>query len=31
MDRYGKEGIPIEPKVIENLKKIGTDLGVPWS
>src|SRR5467141_2190967 len=31
VDRYRKEGIPIEPKVIENLKKIGTELGVTWS
>ena len=30
MDRYRKEGIPLDPKVLESLMKIGTDLGVPW-
>ena len=30
MDRYRKDGIPLGPKVVESLKKIGTDVGVPW-
>jgi LDH2 family malate/lactate/ureidoglycolate dehydrogenase len=30
MESYRKEGIPLDPKVVENLKKISTDLGVPW-
>jgi len=25
-----KSGIPLGPKVVENLKKVGTELGVPW-
>lgn len=25
------EGIPLGPKVVESLKKVGGDLGVPWS
>src|SRR5881398_850544 len=31
MEKYKREGIPLDPKVVENLKKIGADLGVPWS
>ncbi len=31
MEKYRQEGIPLDPKVVENLKKIGADLGVPWS
>ena len=31
MAKYRQEGIPLDPKVVENLKKIGADLGVPWS
>lgn len=31
MELYRREGIPLETKVVENLKKIGTDLGVTWS
>jgi len=30
MEKFRKEGIPLNPKVVENLKKIGADLGVPW-
>jgi len=30
MDRFRKEGVPVGAKVIEGLKKIGTDLGVAW-
>ena len=31
MDRFRKEGIPLDPKVVEGLKKIGTDLGIAWT
>ncbi len=30
MERFRKEGIPLEPKVVESLKKIGQELGVGW-
>ncbi len=30
MEKFRKEGIPLGSKVVEDLKKIGTDLGVPW-
>jgi L-2-hydroxycarboxylate dehydrogenase (NAD+) len=30
METFSKEGIPLGPKVVESLKQIGTDLGVPW-
>ncbi len=30
MERFRKEGIPLGPKVVEAMKKIGTELGVPW-
>ena len=30
MERFRKEGIPLDPKVVDGLKKIGTDLGIPW-
>ena len=30
MDRFRKEGVPLAAKVIDGLKKIGTDLGVAW-
>jgi len=30
MEKHRKAGIPLDPKVVENLKKIGTDLGIPW-
>jgi LDH2 family malate/lactate/ureidoglycolate dehydrogenase len=29
MERYRKEGIPLDPKTAENLRKIGKDLDVP--
>lgn len=29
-ERHRKEGIPIEPKVVDSLKKIGSELGVGW-
>jgi LDH2 family malate/lactate/ureidoglycolate dehydrogenase len=25
-----RKGIPLDPKVVQGLKKIGTDIGVPW-
>ena len=31
MEKYRKEGIPLGPKVVDGLKKIGTELGVPWA
>ncbi len=30
MEKYRKEGIPLAPRVVENLKQIGTQLKVPW-
>jgi len=30
MEKHRKEGIPLDAKVVENLKKIGADLGIPW-
>jgi LDH2 family malate/lactate/ureidoglycolate dehydrogenase len=30
MEKYREEGIPLDPKVVENLKKIGIELGVAW-
>ncbi len=30
MERFRKEGIPMEAKVVESLKKIGSELGVSW-
>ncbi len=30
MAKYRTEGIPLGPKVVENLKQIGTQLKVPW-
>jgi len=30
MEKYRKEGIPLGPKVVEEMKKIGVDLEVPW-
>ena len=29
-DRHRREGIPLGPKVVENLRKIGAELGVAW-
>jgi hypothetical protein len=31
MEKYRKEGIPLDPKVVEGLKRIGADLKVPWA
>jgi LDH2 family malate/lactate/ureidoglycolate dehydrogenase len=31
MEKYRREGIPLDPKVVENLKKIGNEVGVPWT
>ena len=30
MEKHRKEGIPLDAKVVENLKKIGADVGIPW-
>lgn len=30
MEKHRKEGIPLGPKVVQNLRKIGADLSVPW-
>ncbi len=30
MERFRKEGIPLGPKVVEAMKKIGAELGVGW-
>ncbi len=30
MDRFRREGLPLELKVVESLKKIGLELGVNW-
>ncbi|HEY7588184.1 MAG TPA: Ldh family oxidoreductase [Thermoplasmata archaeon] len=30
MEKYRREGIPLGVKVVEDLKKISNDLGVPW-
>jgi LDH2 family malate/lactate/ureidoglycolate dehydrogenase len=30
MEKYRREGIPLGPKVVENLKQIGVELKVPW-
>jgi len=30
MEKFRKEGIPLDPKVVAGLKKIGTDLGIAW-
>ena len=30
-EKHRKGGVPLDPKVVDNLKKIGTDLGVPWT
>ncbi len=29
-EKHRTEGIPLNPKVVESLKKIGAELGVPW-
>lgn len=30
MERFQREGIPLGPKVVESLKQVGTEIGVPW-
>lgn len=30
MAKYRTEGIPLAPKVLENLRQIGAELRVPW-
>src|SRR5437016_8869167 len=31
MEKFRKEGIPLDSKVVDGLKKIGTDLGIAWA
>jgi LDH2 family malate/lactate/ureidoglycolate dehydrogenase len=31
MEKYRREGIPLQPKVVEEMKKIGNELKVPWT
>src|SRR2546428_88706 len=31
MEKFRKEGIPLDPRVVQALKKIGTDLSVTWA
>jgi len=31
MERFRKGGIPLDSKVVDGLKKIGTDLGIAWA
>src|SRR2546427_7794569 len=31
MEKFRKEGIPLDAKVVYGLKKIGTDLGIAWA
>jgi LDH2 family malate/lactate/ureidoglycolate dehydrogenase len=30
MEKFRKEGIPLGPKVVEAMKQVGTEIGVPW-
>lgn len=30
MEKYRREGIPLQPKVVEEMKKIGNELGISW-
>src|SRR6059036_756435 len=30
VERFRKGGIPLDSKVVDGLRKIGTDLGIPW-
>lgn len=30
MERYRKEGVPLASKVVESLKQVGKEIGVPW-
>jgi len=30
MEKHRREGVPLDPKTVENLRKIGTEFGVPW-
>lgn len=29
-EKHRNEGVPLDPKVVDNLRKIGADLGIPW-
>jgi len=30
MEKFRKEGIPLGPKIVEAMKQVGTEIGVPW-
>jgi len=30
MEKFQKEGVPLSPKVIESMRQVGTEIGVPW-
>src|SRR6184192_1069377 len=30
MEKFRKEGIPLDPKVVEAMRQVGTEIGVPW-
>ncbi len=30
MEKFRREGIPLGPKVVEAMKQVGTEIGVPW-
>ncbi len=30
MEKFQKEGIPLSPKVVEAMRQVGTEIGVPW-
>src|SRR2546422_1264513 len=30
MKKFQKEGIPLSPKVVEGMRQVGTEIGVPW-
>jgi LDH2 family malate/lactate/ureidoglycolate dehydrogenase len=30
MEKFHKEGIPLVPKVVESMKQVGAEIGVPW-
>lgn len=30
MEKYRREGVPLGPKVVESMKQVGTEIGVPW-
>jgi LDH2 family malate/lactate/ureidoglycolate dehydrogenase len=30
MEKYRREGIPLGTSVVESMKQVGTEIGVPW-